>query len=972
MNRISPIGCGYDYFATPTSFLARLKQRPILDVTDKSVISNESKISLIVDTQASISNLFTSFDIQNVKGGQYKIFPACVSGKFKLTQESINEPIYECKNFKFINRKLTYLPQKRIVGYEKIEPNKDNYVYTHLIIVHQKSRHTFNGTISESLNPIFAQDLQGSVDALGNTTLMSPLELREKYGTHVLTDAVMGGLIELFIVTVKRKDESYTDVKKAIESAFLAITQNNGNSANWEEMKKLSNRSTLTCKQIGGEPCAMSDFSEFITNYTKWANSLNDTQNQEFCGYYEGDFSTSCVPLSNLSTSEERKAAIKNQFDNELHYSNPISGPTLHSDLSNPVYRNNNNDMVTALTQYSINQTLKSYIKKGYQIGDTKLPEITIYILEQLRETSDNKERILFYVFPDTDVEKELPSEFPEELRCKDLYDKINALGLNLIASDKGKPTDKEMLLLQEAKEKYCFCCAIFGELGFPVCFTQDDIAEFKPIVLDTNNPGAVHYTQCFKELRIIEIQADQTVTIYSQEKDKEAWLFQYDMNLKLDKVNTLSSEKDENVKQEILRHFNLIDLKTDLKELGQAELKKLYNKMDEMYTISKLYLNLDTPSFTSTESVSLHDGNRAFLIASEVIPHILKQNLQNNLVLGRTFTENRSRDKQYAVIPLEYKLSVKPSPDSDDDDLSTLNYVINLDGDDNHNPLVPQPFNWHWVGKGRKRLQSGTTAINHQTLFTIVLTKFEESVTKNLCLQAKAKINGNIVGQLDWITELKKSTSPNSLHFQYNEQEKSYIYGNNPTQEWGWTSRDEQGTKSVLVPPLLGATCGLKLHYYMSSKASWGNTTVNRESLPAIFLDTTVKTYLNLAWNGSHNDGFVYHHHLRCILALNTDEQGKVNVIPIVEDQAQPTTFNKGQWTKPDALNIDNILNNVINMSKNAVSNALNQFKSTFTDAFSIGAEWVLPGNGRFIFTNSRFTESGDLAFDINYFEAD
>lgn len=188
---------------------------------------------------------------------------------------------------------------KRIGGSVGVEANYEGGVenakskYFHCIsinnqkfyIVLQSDIDTYRNILNES----FINDLYSD---------MEPAELFNKYGTHFITSAVMGGKINSYYLYSSEQEQSYHDVsaKVSVEVRYLVGKTDVEVSGGYRQFASEQNiYIENTLEVIGGGDYAMLSDADIGTKYADWEKSLNE--HSSLMGIKD---SSSLIPIWNL------------------------------------------------------------------------------------------------------------------------------------------------------------------------------------------------------------------------------------------------------------------------------------------------------------------------------------------------------------------------------------------------------------------------------------------------------------------------------------------------------------------------------------------------------------------------------------------------------------------------------------------------------------------------------------------------
>lgn len=221
-------------------------------------------------------------------------------------------------------------------------------------------------SIKEILSEPFKKDLQQ----------MAPNDLFNKYGTHMIKEAVMGGKIEINSTYSSETVSSSTSVDAAVNAHIKFLK---GKSFNVEAGVKYENALTqqqitekTEIKQYGGALVDLHTRESLAENYAKWVESFdNKLEYSALCGIV-GEHSL--VPLWELlpEGNETRAADLKNTFIelsentyDELCSNFPFSGDVFFEDYytGNTITVDKNNPYIHFTNEIP---NIQRYYEKGY------------------------------------------------------------------------------------------------------------------------------------------------------------------------------------------------------------------------------------------------------------------------------------------------------------------------------------------------------------------------------------------------------------------------------------------------------------------------------------------------------------------------------------------------------------------------------------------------------------------------------
>ena len=193
------------------------------------------------------------------------------------------------------------------VGYSNSENSKKENVYLKAYAVKFAYRELMNKfDYKNNLDSSFSNDLNSS---------MTPKDLFDKYGTHLITGALYGGRADICNTTEKSSSETIEELKLKLEIGYKDIASVSNNTEWTKNMKSVMSRTNFNASSIGGDgDLNHTSMDNFSNDYQRWMKSITKA-NSEFCSIYDKN---SLVPVWDLASSAARKNELKNYYDSML------------------------------------------------------------------------------------------------------------------------------------------------------------------------------------------------------------------------------------------------------------------------------------------------------------------------------------------------------------------------------------------------------------------------------------------------------------------------------------------------------------------------------------------------------------------------------------------------------------------------------------------------------------------------------
>ncbi len=259
--------------------------------------------------------------------------------------------------------------------------------------------------------------------------------------------------------------------------------------------------------------------------------------------------------------------------------------------------------------------------------------------------------------------------------------------------------------------QKFMFAFQI--EIGLPD-FPLDKIP---PMVVLDQEGSTVTYNMVCKTFKIIDLQPNNygpSIWINLDQSTGDApWQVQFNVDLNL-------------VKDSVTNRFHLLppDVQNEIKNLGE-----------NMFSVQQLYFDLNTAELSSSfKVVGLDPTSQASVYLTTVfLAQYVNQIAQDGgVMLGFGVVSDTPFPQNVSLVPTDlnfevsaYKVNGKATTDFD---AYTLNYLVMAD--DKAMPPAA-PFTWNWVDKNNLSAFAGTVAINRNTFADFLNRLLSPSLSK-------------------------------------------------------------------------------------------------------------------------------------------------------------------------------------------------------------------------------------------------
>jgi hypothetical protein len=266
------IGCSYDvfgYYANPKSAKRQLftfaDQRQVNAVDSSWLLSTDFQMQMINDSLQSHFNarikdnysrdLAASVNVT----GSYSFFSASVESDFSSSISTASDT-----------------------------------TYTHIIANVEKWKLSLKNDIQGLRSKMTA-------DFKENLARMDPTELFERYGTHFLSEVIVGGRANFIATTKTSAFESETKLRVAAEASFKQVSSKTS-VTDEESVKKFRSNSYSSLYTIGGS--ALADIRD-NEEYSAWLKSID--KHPVFCTFTRD----SLTPIWKLAETESRRQELQ-------------------------------------------------------------------------------------------------------------------------------------------------------------------------------------------------------------------------------------------------------------------------------------------------------------------------------------------------------------------------------------------------------------------------------------------------------------------------------------------------------------------------------------------------------------------------------------------------------------------------------------------------------------------------------------
>lgn len=389
-------------------------------------------------------------------------------------------------------------------------------------------------------------------------------------------------------------------------------------------------------------------------------------------------------------------------------------------------------DMVVAVTQGSINATLRNYLDHL-----EKEPQILCW------KTVIKDDSVFF---------EEANYEEIKQRLGKDLFN---------ISHDTAKRTKEDNEILQKAYDKEMFAFAFKYQFGY--------LPQYEGKIIElADETGAydkqqVFYNLHFKDFQIVHLDENHHRLFWEnikQESDKP-FIFKSKVNLSME--NVLES-----------------DLPKDIKD-------KIYNIGGDMFNIQQLFLDVNSARLQSPPHIEGLAPELMKKLVDEFYYKCWCEMTKSGKLIFHYVAKGKEQNNGSNLIPTKYDFCIHSFSDRKDTKLYTLNYLVMTQ---NH-PMPPiREVNWNWIEKEEYSHVHGAIAISKDIILQSVLDLFRNQIGK-LLLQPVVNVTSK-VNEFKFNTlQLNPSSFPD---VQYNKNKNSWsIYFEREAVAYGYVGPNEK-----------------------------------------------------------------------------------------------------------------------------------------------------------------------------------
>lgn len=193
--------------------------------------------------------------------------------------------------------------------YESSKNSSEEKAYTRVRTVIKKRREFLksDAAFKKNLDPEFNAALNGS---------MAPAALFNRYGTHIIKHAGIGGALTMYLTTYKKTNESKDSLQAEISAGYKGIASAKTSTTIKNEIKDLLSRSHYTSDPDGGKSIPSLTIDNFFTEYPSWVTSVDSMPSSWEFSYLPA--ADALEPIWNLTSNKARKTQLENYYNDEV------------------------------------------------------------------------------------------------------------------------------------------------------------------------------------------------------------------------------------------------------------------------------------------------------------------------------------------------------------------------------------------------------------------------------------------------------------------------------------------------------------------------------------------------------------------------------------------------------------------------------------------------------------------------------
>jgi hypothetical protein len=562
-------------------------------------------------------------------------------------------------------------------------------------------------------------------------------------------------------------------------------------------------------------------------------------------------------------------------------------------------------DMVVAVTQNSINDTLRNFLSsfngeefiQAFELNDDDNCVLTDYQL--LRKDAGN----------------------------------INIFDI----PDKADKTNSSVAALKKANPNFCF--AFKAKMGLPEEIIPADAPD---IIQLTADKTSVEYQLYFSEFTIVKMTRGGKWSTFKQ-PGKNPWIFTFLIDLDLRTDNSANSFS------KLPRHI-------------QDKVKNL--NPDTMFSVQQLYLNLNTAGLSEkapqienldNSNTDLYNAlNKTFLGA-----YWQKLKKDGDIILGYVVRPEKFNPQQKtpSIIPTEFSFQVSPYLDfsgkalPDKRGLYTLNYLVMSE---NRSLPAPVQFEWNWIDETEKQNSHGVMSVKRE-VFATFLKKILSPALSKISLKPWVKVESDfpkMIYKYNFFTETAPQTFvyENSLTGD-NSRILSFTYA--PPKDY-----DEAGIEITGIYANLSIQNTIKSDVYLTENKIKIISSICARIHINLTTGTVEGDYVKLKIENEYQISVTDKGDLKVTLTKNPDES--------IVDESEP--IDAGFYSKFITFDqVTDIANGVKNHFLK-MKEFMTGYAGEIAGILNNSNVWVFPGGKTFTFKDIYFSDYQDLTTHILY----